>query len=190
MRKFPSNLNKFAWKSTKTLTWDVAVQTSGSGRVRTMTNQLLPCWTIETKFAHLTDKECRQFLGFVASVKGGFEPFLFKDPEDHEAKGQRLAMSSPGNYQGVIPMGDFLEPCEYIEDVTVYVDGTEVSSSAYEVDGGMVRFKDGQAPNTGAVVTADYTYYFKVRFKDSSASITAVFMNINQSKTFKLITAR
>lgn len=190
LKKFPATLNKLAWSSTKSLSWDVTAQTSGSGRVRTLTNQLLPCWTIETKFAHLNDEEARRFLGFVASVKGGFEPFLWKDPEDHKAAGQVCAMSEPGKYQAVIPMGDFLEPCEYIEDVTVYVDGTKQDQARYSVANGMIIFHDGVAPAAGAVVKADYTYYFKVRFKDSSAGITAIFNNFNQSKTFKLMTAR
>ena len=81
-------------------------------------------------------------------------------------------------------------PCEYIEDVTVYVDGTKQDQARYSVTNGMIVFHDGVAPAAGAVVKADYTYYFKVRFKDSSAGITAIFNNFNQSKTFKLMTAR
>lgn len=95
LKKFPATLNKLAWSSTKSLSWDVTAQTAGSGRVRTLTNQLLPCWTIETKFAHLDNDEARRFLGFVASVKGGFEPFLWKDPEDHKAWGKYAPCQSP-----------------------------------------------------------------------------------------------
>lgn len=87
IRKFPIELNTLSWSSTKAMKWDTEVQTSGSGKVRTMTNLLLPNWTIETKFAYLTNAEYRKLLGFVALVKGAFEPFLWLDPEDHAAKG-------------------------------------------------------------------------------------------------------
>ena len=66
LRKFPEDLNGLAWESIKSMNWNTKVQKSGSGKVRTLTTQLLPNWTIETKFQILTDEQYRKLLGFVA----------------------------------------------------------------------------------------------------------------------------
>lgn len=75
LRKFPEDLNGLAWESIKSMDWNTKVQKSGSGKVRTLTTQLLPNWTIETKFQILTDEQYRKLLGFVALLKGAHIPF-------------------------------------------------------------------------------------------------------------------
>lgn len=188
LRKFPIELNKLSWSSTKAMRWNTEVQTSGSGKVRTMTNLLLPNWTIETKFVYLTDDEYRKLLGFVALCKGAFEPFLWKDPEDYQEKNRQLPMVTAGTYQAIMAMGDYVEPVEYIENVTVWVDGQLQKSSAYSVVNGCIVFKT--APGATAIVKASYTYWWKVMFKDDGLTIEKVFQNINKTKSFKLVTVR
>ena len=80
-----------------------------------------------------------------------------------------------------------MEPADYIEDVTVYVDGKK-QEGGYSVSGGVIRFST--APATGAVVTADYTYWFKVRFSDDGGELTRVFENVNNSSSFKMDVVR
>lgn len=75
LRKFPEDLNGLAWESIKSMNWNTKVQKSGSGKVRTLTTQLSPNWTIETKFQILTDEQYRKLLGFVALLKGAHIPF-------------------------------------------------------------------------------------------------------------------
>jgi hypothetical protein len=188
IRKFPAELNTLDWNSTKTIKWDTEVQTAGSGKVRTMTNLLLPNWTISTKFKSLTNDQYRTLFGFVALVKGAFEPFLWLDPEDHEERKIQLPTVTTGTYQAVMKMGDYVEPVEYIEDVTVYVDGKKQQSSLYTIVNGCIVFRTD--PASTAVVTADYTYYWKVMFKDDEMEIENVFTDINKSKSFKLTTVR
>lgn len=170
------------------MTWNTEIQKSGSGRVRTMTNQLYPEWTIETKFAYLSDEEYRKLLGFVALCKGAFEPFLWLDPEDHAETGVQLPVVTPGTYQCLRRMGPYIEPVEYVENVTVYVDGKKRSAADYTITNGCVVF--GTAPASTAVVTADYTYWWKVMFKDDGLTVERVFQHINKTKSFKLITVR
>lgn len=188
LRKFPIELNKLSWSSTKAMSWNTEVQTSGSGKVRTMTNLLLPNWTIETKFVYLTDDEYRKLLGFVALCKGAFEPFLWKDPEDYQEKNRQLPMVTAGTYQAIMAMGDYVEPVEYIDGVTVWVDGQLQKDTAYTVVNGCIVFKT--APSATAIVKASYTYWWKVMFKDDGLTIEKVFQNINKTKSFKLVTVR
>lgn len=176
LKKFP-DIRRFAWSSSKKQEWNTTIQKSASGRVRTMTNQLYPSWTISASYNAITDAEANTLLGFVAQVKGSFEPFLWLDPEDYKAEGIRLAEVSAGKYQAVIQIGEHAEPAEYIDDVTVYVDGVEQAASAYTVSDGMITLK---TPLSSGVLTADYTYYWKVIFDEDGLTVTKVFQNINK----------
>ena len=186
MRKFPNN-PKFSWESKKWETWNTSVQRSASGRVRTMTNQLLPQWTIEATYPALSDEEARGLLGFYALVKGAHEPFLWLDPEDHEEKGAPLLSVAPGKYQAVMRIGEYTEATEYIENVTVYADGKVVAPSFYTVTNGVIIFRE--APPAASLLTADYTYYWKVMFKSDSFTVEKLFANINKA-SFTLVSAR
>lgn len=160
---------------------------SGSGKVRSMTNQLYPQWIISAKLLHLTREEANELMGFVALLKGNYEPFLWLDPEDYEEKGVQLPMITPGVYQAVMRIGKYTEPVDYIENVTVYVDGTK-QSSGYSITNGTIKFS--VAPAANSKVTADYTYYWKVRFSQDEMEIQNIFVNLNDSKTFKMVSAR
>ena len=91
LRKFPA-LRKLAYSSTKTQKWNTQVQKSGSGKVRTLTNQLYPEWTITAKLIELTNAEARRLMGFAALIKGAHTPFLWLDPEDYEENGIQLPL--------------------------------------------------------------------------------------------------
>lgn len=176
LKKFP-NIRRFAWESTKTEKWNTTIQHTASGRLRTMTNQLYPAWTIEASYNVITDEEARQLLGFVASLKGSSEPFLWLDPEDYEEKGQQLAQIDGVSYQAVMRQGDHLEPVEYIEDVKVYIDGILQGSGTYTVAAGIVKFKTTPA----GIVTADYTYYWKVILSGDQLKIEKIFKDANKA---------
>ena len=160
---------------------------SGSGKTRSMTNQLYPQWIISAKLLHLTRAEANELMGFVALLKGNYEPFLWLDPEDYEEKGVQLPMITPGIYQAVMRIGKYTEPVDYIENVTVYIDGTK-QSSGYSVTNGTIKFST--PPSANSKVAADYTYYWKVRFSQDEMEIQNIFVNLNDSKTFKMVIAR
>lgn len=187
MRKFPK-LKKFSFSSTKKQKWNTKIQMSGSGKTRSMTNQLYPQWIISAKLRHLTREEANELMGFVALLKGNYEPFLWLDPEDCEEKGVQLPMVTPGVYQAVMRIGGYTEPVDHIENATVYIDGTKQPSGAYTVVNGMVKFST--PPTANSKVTADYTYYWKVRFTQDEMEIQNIFVNLNDSKTFKMVSAR
>ena len=189
LSKFPTQLQgRVAYNSSKQQSWDSEVYESASGRYRSLSNQLYPKWKIHVLIQPLTDADARLLMGFVAARKGGYEPFLWKDVEDYHEQGIALAKVSPLVYQAVAKFGNYVEPVEYIENVKVYVDGTEQAASGYTVANGYITFDS--APATGAVVTADYDYYWKVRFDDDGMGIDHIFDNVNRSQRFKLVTAR
>lgn len=184
IKKFP-NIKGFAWNSTKAQKWDTTVQKSASGRIRTLTNQLYPEWTISASLPMVTDTEANELQGFVALLKGSYEPFLWLDPEDNRAEDQVLAEVTSGKYQAVIKMGEYVEPAEYIEDVAVYVGGVKQDPSQYSVADGYITLKTP----TSEVVKADYTYYWRVMLADDGLTVTKVFKDINKV-SLKLVVAR
>lgn len=184
LRKFP-NIRTFAWKSTKEQKWNTVIKTAGSGKIRTMTTWQYPQYVITTEFAYLTPEQYRELMGFFSLVKGGHEPFLFLDPEDYEEINIPLGRGRDGQWQALRRVGDYLEPVAYVEDVILYADGVRVDGAFS--DDGVIRCTGTVAPD--AVITADYTYYWKVRL-DGSFTAEAVFQDIFKSKSMKLVTVR
>lgn len=184
LKKFPA-IRSLAWKSTKEQKWNTVVKTAGSGRIRTMTTWQYPQYIISTQFAYLSPAQYREIMGFFSLVKGGTEPFLWLDPEDNEEINIPLGLGRDGEWQAVRRMGSYIEPVAYVEDLILYADGVRVDGAVS--DKGVIRCSGTVAPD--AVITADYTYYWKVRL-DGSFSAEATFKNIYKSKSFKLVTVR
>lgn len=186
MEKFINN-RKFSWTSKKQQKWNTEVQRSASGKVRTLTTQLLPEWTITASYPGMTDAEAAELLGFCALRKGSYEPFLWLDPEDNREEGTRLGTLPNGAYQAVMRHGEYAEPVEHIEDVTVYIDGEQTDPANYTVTAGTIVFK--APPDASAIVTADYTYWWKVQFADDGVEIERVYRNVNKA-TLKMVVVR
>lgn len=183
--KFPTIIS-LAWKSQKAQKWDTKTKTSGSGKVRTMTNWKYPQYTISTEFEVLTPAQYKELMGFYSKTKGGTVPFLWLDPEDNAEKGIQLGTGSMGSWQAVRKFGDFLEPVYHIENLKLYANGSPIRAVS---DKGVIKLAAGQTVAPNAVITADYTYYWLVRF---SGDMTAeyIFTNVYKSKSFKLVSTR
>ena len=183
LRKFPRF--KIAYSSTKTQKWGTAIQTSGSGKVRTLTNRIYPQWLISCKIPALTNKEQNELLGFVALGRGAFTPFLWWDHEHHHEDKAQLLMIAPGIYQAVMRIGGYAQPVSYIEKVTVFIDGQKQTKNAYTVSNGRIRFS--ASPSGGAVVTATYDYWWKVMLQSDSIAVEQLNANLAKTQTIKLV---
>lgn len=184
-KKFP-NIRSFAWKSTKMQKWNTQIKRSGSGKVRTMTTWRYPQWTISTSFAYLSYAQYKEMMGFFASLRGAYEPFLWLDPEDNEEINIPLGRGKDKQWQALRRMGDYLEPVDYIEDVILYADGVRLENVT--TDGGFIQCTDTIAPD--ALITADYTYWWLVQLADDSFTAEATYKNIFKSKEMKLVSVR
>lgn len=184
LKKFP-RIRSLAWKSTKEQKWNTITKTAGSGRVRTMTTWQYPQYIINTQFAYLTVAQYKEIMGFFALLKGGTEPFLWFDMEDNTERGIQLGRGTDGQWQALRRMGDYVEPVSYVEDIVLYADGVRVDNVTQE--GGIIRTT--AQVSSEAVITADYTYYWKVRL-EGSFTAEATFKNLYTSKAFKLVTVR
>jgi uncharacterized protein (TIGR02217 family) len=149
-------------------------------------DQVNPIWTWTLTYTLLRDQhdtrgpnglgagydELRTLAGFFLAQQGSFQAFLFDDPTDDRTSAQAIGTgnSSATVFQLVRSFGGFTEPVTAPNAVTaLYFNGVLQSASLYSVDPatGLVTFTT--APPTGQLITADFTYYFRVRFADDTA---------------------
>jgi hypothetical protein len=177
IKTFPNWLyGKESWNNNWQCSWNTTVQTSASGRSRTLTNQLYPNRTTYIYFPHLTDVQADDLEGFINSLQGGSKSFWFKDFSRHKMKDQVLARSSDGTYQCIMKFGEAIEPVYRVENLKLFVNGTELTSSSYTLEGGKITIP---STNINSTVIASYDYYFLMRVKDDAITVRRNFINSN-----------
>ena len=173
---FPLDARKVEWTTEVTQSWTVNEQTSASGKRRAISSQTLPAWEFGLTFPMLSAEEKDTLLAFVTRVKGTLMPFYYKDAESYKAIKLRLATNTDGTYQLVANMHGQQEPVYYVDQLHVYVDGTEQDASTYTVDRGAVKFST--ALKNTQVVTASYEWYWKVCFSSSKLKVSQIFQDL------------
>jgi uncharacterized protein (TIGR02217 family) len=188
---FPA-LPGLAWSVSKQPRFATRIQRAVSGRELRAIDQPNPTWTWTLSYSLLRDQndtrgsagpgsgydELRTLMGFFLEQQGAFRPFLFSDPTDNSATAQPIGSGNGGTsaFQLVramgasLPGGGFVEPITAPEAVTsVYWNGIRQDPASYSVDAetGVVTFTT--VPSPGQAITADFTYYFRVRFSDDTA---------------------
>lgn len=181
-RFFPLSSGKAAWESSIAQTWAVTEKKTASGKRRAISSQLYPSYTFSVDFT-LNDAEISQLAGFYARCKGGLLPFWYKDFGAH-AEMQELACDAGGAYQCVSITGGYVEACRKVDNLRVYVDGTETLD--YSESGGLITLSAGTEVHRS--VCASYDYYRYVKFADE-LSVKQLAPDIN-SVSLKLESVR
>lgn len=199
---FPS-LPGLGWSVAKAPTFATRTQKAISGRELRVVDQLYPIWTWTLTYEILRDEhdtrggnalgsgydELRTLAGFFLQQQGAFGTFLFDDPSDDSATAQYLATGDGATaaFQLYREFGGFFEPIIAPNTVgAVYFNGVAQSSSSYSVNAstGIVTFTS--APESGVIITADFTYYFLVRFADDTAEFENFMYQLWSLKQVKL----
>ena len=131
--------------------------------------------------------------------QGAFGTFLFRDPSDCEVTGQQIGVgdASKTSFQlqramgTTLPGGGFFEPIVAPNIVrTIYFNGIVQSPENYSVDGnsGLVTFKI--ALGSGAIVSADFSYYFRCRFVNDKYDFDNFMHRLWQLKKLDFISVR
>ena len=158
-----------AYSMIKRPIWNTLIFRSISLKEKRVGQTVYPVYEFDLAFQALTDAEIRLLIGFFNQCHGALDPFLIADPTDHAITGQQLGLGTGArtDFQLVRAYGGFTEPILYPQaGQKVYVNGTLQSSGYSMVTGAIVRFATPPALN--AVVTADFSFYYQVRFKDDS----------------------
>jgi uncharacterized protein (TIGR02217 family) len=204
---FPA-LPGLGWSVTKAARFATRIQRAVNGRELRALDQPYPVWTWTLTHALLRDPwdrrgpgglgigpsgviydELRTLAGFFLQQQGALQPFLFDDPTDDTVTGQSLGAgdSSTSVFQLVRAMAGFAEPITAPNVVTaIYFNGVLQPPLAYSVDGNTGLLSFTTPPPSGQAITADFTYWFRVRFADDTAEFENFMYQLWQSKQIKL----
>lgn len=146
--------------------------------------------------------ELQQLEQFFNNRSGMFDSFLFSDPDDSSVTGQSIGTGdgTTTTFQLVRNFDGFVEPVYAPNIVTnVYLNGVAQSGGSYSVStwtapstaanggyGGLVTFT--AAPPNGNAITADFTYYWPVRFMDDSVTFNKFMQTFWDNKKVSFIT--
>lgn len=122
--------------------------------------------------------EMQQMEAFFEKMLGGFDSFLYQDPDDNTVTDQPIGTGngSNHNFQLVRSFGGQSIPIlapNLVASVTVKVNGTPIAPSGFSITPwgtadtngpGVIEFVS--APAGAAAVTASYSYYFPCCFDD------------------------
>jgi uncharacterized protein (TIGR02217 family) len=166
---FPS-LPGLGYSVTRSLIWKSLTQTAVSGDETRVQLWSYPRYQYTLTFDVLRTAaafaEFQTLLGFINARGGAYDSFLFEDVDDNSVAGQPIGIfnGTATQTQLVRGLGGFTEPVFAPHTVSrVYLNGTPVSSGSWSVSAtGLVTFTS--APASGALATADFTYYWPVRF--------------------------
>lgn len=200
---FPA-LPGLKWETIKTPIWSTRIQRAVSGREYRAPYFLYPLWEFQLSYEILRDdtvhNELKSLMGFYVARQGGFDDFLYLDPSFNTVTAQAIA-AGDGNtktFQMQVTFGGFTEPIYDIDTAAtfnVYLAGVVQNPSTYTMpalDAGILTF--ASAPGNNVAITADFTFYRRVRFneyKENTADSWQNFMyRLWELKQIIFVTAR
>ncbi|HEY3615605.1 MAG TPA: DUF2460 domain-containing protein [Candidatus Sulfotelmatobacter sp.] len=164
------------WSVTKSPKFATRIQTSISGREVRVIDQIYPIWTWQLIYSFLRDHndqsygpalgagydELRTLAGFFLRQQGSFQTFLYQDPTDTIVTNQVIGTGdgTTAAFQLVRTFGGFTEPITQPFAIAIFVNGV-VAPYTQGLYGAITM---SSVPNPGAVVTANFSYTFPVRF--------------------------
>lgn len=178
--------------------WSNMIQTATSGKEVAIAFWSYPKYMWELTYEVLRSDpslaELQSLMGFFNSRQGQFDTFLFNDLDDNSVVGASLGVGDGATtvFQLVRAYGGFIEPMLAPNVITaVKVNGTPTGAYTVSAWGsanpGQITFTT--APANGAVITADYTFYWPCRFTDDTLTFNK-FMNLlwsNDSVKFRSV---
>jgi uncharacterized protein (TIGR02217 family) len=159
-----------------------------------------PKWEFELTWNYLKDYDVNApennpftdfatILGFYLQRQGHFDSFLFDDPDDNTVVGQLIGTgdASTTKFQLTRNFGGFNEAIQAVRGTPVIrVGGVAKNSPADFTVGstGIVTFV--AAPAAAARIEADFSFYFRVTFKDDSLDFENFMNKLWELKTVVL----
>lgn len=182
------------WNVTKSAQWGTGEQSTRTGRRAAIVYQARPIWHFKFTFAVIRDQsdaahlarnvartapysEFQTLVSFCLGRYGKGLPFFITDPFDNLVTAQTIMASTTAgttDFQMVRSFGNggFVEPVGGINTGAanvVRIDGTPTTAYTANLPyDGWIRFTGAAATTlaTGShVITADFSYYFKVAFE-------------------------
>lgn len=198
---FPT-LSGLGWDVRRSPIWRNKITENRSGKEVRIGFWSYPRYEWELKYnflrSDITNAEFQSLLGFFNARGGSFDTFKFQDPDDNSVTGQTIGVGNgtQTQFQLVRSFGNYVEPIFAPQTPTaVKLNGVTQSGATYTVQGwesgttpGMLIFNS--APANGAVITADFTYWFPVRFVDDQIDFKKFLNTVYSGDSVKLISLK
>ncbi len=190
---FPT-LPGLKWDVTKKPYFSTKIQTSVNGKESRAIDWSYPRWQFDLSYELLRDdvtNELRTLMGFFLQRQGAFDSFLYTDPSDNYVASQSIGTGNGATtvFQLVRSLGGFTELMKNITGTPVVRLNGTVQGSGWTVDGnGLITFTT--APAAGVAVTADFSYYFRVRFLQDESEFSQFMQNLWELKKCQLVSLK
>jgi uncharacterized protein (TIGR02217 family) len=175
---FPSTLSGLDWSVMKTPISSTRALTARSGLEYRAANWSYGKYKWQLAYTILrnnieTFQELQTIMSFCLQMQGMYQAFLYSDPSDNSITGQVLGTGN--GTQTVFPLvrafsgyGGYVEPNLVLNTLSnVYLGGVAQSTgfAAYQNGQyGLDSIQFSSAPGSGIAVSADFSWYFPVRF--------------------------
>lgn len=168
------------------------IQETASGNETRAALQTYPRWKWTLSFNFLRDDahdEFRTLVAFFLARQGSYDSFLFYDADDNAVTGQPIAHGdgSTKGFQLVRSLGGFTEPVLHPVFLTVYVNAVPNTNWSYSGPG-FITF--AAAPASGAVITADLSHLWPVRFVADQYDFAKFMNRLWEQKKLDLISLK
>lgn len=192
---FPA-LRGLGWNVKRTPTFQTQRQQSLSGRESSTPNWQNPLWqwtltydVLENNPGNLDENGYTDFTrlaGLYLSVLGSNGTFLYQDPNDNEVYGQPLGLGDgvTTTWQLRRQFGSFTESIQAPAGTPIVRLNGVVTTAFTNGTKGRITFNS--APAAGVNITADFSFYFPVRFSDDSLEFNNFAEMLWEAQTVKL----
>lgn len=160
----------------KTPIWSTGVQVANSGLEYRVPRWSYPVWDIDVQYEVLRNRsdlnELNTLWGFYCDRQGAALEFRFEDPEDNSVSAAQIGVGDgvTAVFQLSRPLAGFREPIRDIKGTPVVsVNGLPQSGWALTETGKVVF---DVPPPSGAIITASFSFYYRVRFLEDRLSAT------------------
>lgn len=202
---FPATLPGLGWSVTRKPTFKTLTQQAVGGQEARLSLWKNPLWEFELTFDYLKDVSVLNnaptplavLMGFYLQAQGAGQDFLLRladltqNPSDGAIAGQAIGTGdgTATNFQLVRSIGAWQEDIQNPDAVSnIYVNGAEQDSGWLIAPNGIITF--AAAPAAGAIITADFTWFYRVRFADDSLEFENFSFLLYQLQQLNLIQVR
>jgi uncharacterized protein (TIGR02217 family) len=205
-----TTITGLAWPLTKMPTFQTRIQRAVSGRELRALDYPFPIWQFQLGCNFLRDQwdtrggfalgtgfdELRILYSLYLLCYGAYGTFLFSDPTDNQRVGQYVGTgnSNTATFELLASYGSgpaFYDQVRAPQTVSaVYLNGITQNPVTYSVASGLNStgtLTFSTPPATGAVITADFSFYFRCRFVDDALSFENFLYQLWSLKALKFL---
>jgi uncharacterized protein (TIGR02217 family) len=181
----------------RTPVWSTTIHTAQSGKELRAAAWSYPVYDYELIYEVLRSDpaiaELQTLIGFYNARQGSFDSFLYSDPSDNSVTGQVIGTGNGVTtaFQLLRAYGGYVEPVTAVNGAPVVrVAGVVKAAGADYTVGSTGILTFTAPPASSAVITADFSFYFRCRFVEDSLEFTQTMSGIWEAASVKFRTIK